>query len=463
MTILKMGISKNDSRAIYKQVADQLSVQIEEGLLKPNEKLPTHRALADKLQVTVGTITRAYAEAERRGLVEARVGSGTYVVDKKKVYWEFQHSTAEQIKICNFGYNMPPSVGQSDKVKKAMQVLSESSIPLNEFLAYQKPEGIESHRKIVAQWLQDHGRKIDPDRLLFTSGVQHGIQMVFDAFTDVGDTILTEKLTYPGLFSLSRRKKLNLRGVEMDEEGIIPKSLDAACQHYQPRFLYVIPTLQNPTTSTMSALRRQEIISICEKYNVLIIEDDVNGLLPDNLPEPLVNLDPERVLHLGSFSKYFAPGLRVGYIQSPHALHSRLKMTLKDHSWMLSPLLSGLICELICSKNLDWILDKIRHEVAQRAQIALNILQRCVLKYQHGGFHIWLSLPDTWRLSDFIHAAEQRGVVVKSAENFTLPAGTVTPAIRVSIGCPSNRKQMMQGLTILKELLKLNTPCDFAL
>jgi len=461
--MVEVEVSKNDSRAIYKQIADHLSVQIDEGLLKPNEKLPTHRALADKLKVTVGTITRAYAEAERRGLVEARVGAGTYVVDKKKGYWEFQHSADEHLKTCNFGYNVPPSVGQSDKIKKAMQVLSESSLSLNEFLTYQKPEGIESHRKIVAQWLQEHGRNIDQDRLLFTSGVQHAIQMVFDAFTDVGDTILTEKLTYPGLFSLSRHKKLNLRGVEIDDQGIIPESLDAACQHYQPRFLYLIPTLQNPTTSIMSALRRKEVISICEKYNVLIIEDDVNGLLPENSPEPLVNLDSERVLHLGSFSKCFAPGLRVGYIQPPKTLYARLKMTLKDHSWMLSPLLSGLICELIYSKNLDRTLDELRYEISQRSQIALNLLQTFMPKYQQGGFHIWLSLPDTWRLSDFINAAEQRGVTVKSAENFTLPAGKVTPAIRISIGCPSNREQMMQGLRILKELLELNTMSDFDL
>ncbi|MFM2484655.1 aminotransferase-like domain-containing protein [Celerinatantimonas yamalensis] len=463
MTILEMKISKNDSRAIYKQIADQLSAQIDDGLLKPNEKLPTHRALADQLKVTVGTITRAYAEAEHRGLVEARVGAGTYIVDKKKEYWEFQYSIDEQPKLCSFGYNMPPSVGQNDKIKKAMQVLSESSLSLNEFLAYQQPEGIESHRKIFAQWLQKHGRNIDKDRLLFTSGVQHGIQMVFDAFTNVGDTILTEKLTYPGLFSLSRHKKLNLRGVEIDEDGIIPESLDAACQHYQPRFLYVMPTLQNPTTSVMSELRRKEVISICEKHNVLIIEDDVNGLLPDHSPQPLVNLDSERVIHLGSFSKCFAPGLRVGYIQSPKALYSRLKMALKDHSWMLSPLLSGLICELMCSKSLDHILGKIRCEITQRSQMALNVLRPFIPKYQEGGFHLWLALPDTWRLSDFINEAKQRGVIVKSAENFTLPAGKVTPAVRISIGCPRNREQMMRGLSILKGLLESKTTCDFDL
>ncbi len=463
MTIIKMEILKDAPRAIYKQIADHLSVQIEDGLLKPNEKLPTHRALADALNVTVGTVTRAYAEAERRGLVEARVGAGTYVIDKKKGFWEFQCSVDEQNESCSFGYNVPPSVGQTDKIKQAMQVLSEAPFSLNEFLAYQQPEGIESHRNIVALWLQKHGRNLDKDRLLFTSGVQHGLQMVFDAYTNVGDIILTEKLTYPGLFSLSRHKKLNLRGVDMDELGIIPESLDAACQHYQPRFLYVIPTQQNPTTVVMSERRRKEVISICKKYNVLIIEDDVNGLLPEKSPEPLVNLDPELVIHLGSFSKCFAPGLRVGYIQSPKALYSRLKMTLKDHSWMLSPLLSGLICELIYSKSLDQILDGIRHEISQRSEIALNVLQPFEPKYQEGGFHLWLDLPDTWRLSDFINEAEQKGVIVKSAEHFTLPAGKVTPSIRISLGCPATRENMMRGLVILKELLESDASCDFDL
>ncbi|MFM2480315.1 PLP-dependent aminotransferase family protein [Celerinatantimonas sp. YJH-8] len=461
MTISRIEVEKHSPQALYKQIADQLAQQIEQGLLHPNEKLPTHRALADILRVTVGTITRAYAEAERRGLIEARVGAGTYVVDKQKGYWEFEYTTGDPQQECHFGYNMPPLIDQSDYFKKAMQALSDTTFSLDQFLTYQQPVGIESHRRIVAQWLQQQGRAIQPERMLFTSGVQHGIQMVLDTFTDVGDTILTEKLTYPGLFSLARHKKLTLRGVEMDDDGILPESLDAACQHYHPRLIYLIPTLQNPTTAIMPRSRRLEVIAICKKHDVLIIEDDVSGLLPDHPPEPFLNLAPEQVIHLGAFSKCCAPGLRVGYIQSPARLYARLEIALKNHSWMMSPLLSALVCELICSGSMDQIVANIRHEIAKRSQMVLDTLQPFTPHYHPNGLHFWLPLPDSWRLSDFVQAAQEQNVIVSSAENFTLPAGHVLPAIRISIGSVNDPEQMLSGIRCLKQLLSTPPIGDF--
>ena len=470
MTIENIQISEQDPVPLYKQIANAIAAEIEHGSLKANDKLPTHRSLAEQLGVTVGTVTRAYAEAERRGLVEARVGAGTFVVDKQKDYWAFDSEEApsdrqgeKRIHECNFGYNIPPLVDRSDMLKKAMLAISGSTQALNQFMVYQKPTGIESHRQITARWLQDKGVKISAERMLFSSGAQHAMQMVMDAFTKAGDTILTEKLTYPGLFSLARQKQLTIKGVDIDCDGMLPESLDAACRQFQARFVYLTPTLQNPTTAVMPEKRRKEIIKVCQQHDLIIIEDDVNGLLPENPPSPMVNMDPERVIHIGAFSKCLAPGLRVGYLQPPEKLYRPLSIALQNHSWMISPLLTALTCELIQSGDADRILSTIREELKQRIKLALEYLQPFAPRTQPISSHFWLPLPEQWRLSDFVDAAAKQGVIVKSAEQFTPPAGNITPAVRLAISSPINQTQMLYGLKTLKQLLESDPMCDFAL
>jgi DNA-binding transcriptional MocR family regulator len=463
MTIDDFQLSETDGNPKYKQIADLIADKIDSGLLLPNSKLPTHRFLADKLNVTVGTVTRAYAEAERRGHVEARVGAGTYVVDKNRAYWAFDHGKTFDPNECDFGFNVPPIFDRSNMLKDAMEKVAYSAQALNQFMIYQKPSGIESHKAIICHWLGEHGVKLSPERLIFSSGAQHGMQIVFDAFTRAGDTILAEKLTYPGLISLAKQKQLTIKGVEMDDEGITPEALDAACRQYQARFIYLTPTLQNPTTATMSHERREAILKVCKKHDLYVIEDDVNGLLPEDAPAPLVNLAPEQVIHIGAFSKCLAPGLRVGYVHAPKKYHHHLCITLQNHSWMISPLLTAITCELLNCNKLETTLNILRAEMKQRLALTLEYLSEYQLQYTQDCFHVWLTLPDYWRLSDFVVRAQQLGVIVKSAELFSPPAANVPPAVRLALSSPINQEQIKVGLAKLKTLLETSPIDDFTL
>ncbi|MGF1750813.1 PLP-dependent aminotransferase family protein [Vibrio cionasavignyae] len=462
MTIENITVFKQDPVPIYKQIADQISEKIESGSLESNKKLPTHRWLADKLSVTVGTITRAYAEVERRGLVEARVGAGTYVTDNNKPTWLFEE-IADDASECNFSYNIPPRLDRSDMLKQAMQRISQSPQHLNQLMLYQPPAGFDSHRAIVSQWLNDKGVHLDVNTLLFSSGAQHAIQMVLDTFTRPGDTVLVEQYTYPGVISLARQNQLTLKGVEMDDEGITPESLEVCCNRYSPRFLYLTPTLQNPTTAIMSPQRRQAIVTICQAYNVYIIEDDINGLLLDSAPEPLVNLAPDHVIYIGAFSKYLAPGLRVGYLCAPEKLYPPLVMTLQNHSWMISPLLIALTCEMLISGDAERNIAMIRNEMRQRMAAATQVLGAFNMRYEQGGFHVWLTLPEQWRLSEFVQKAAESGVIVKSGELFAPPGGTVAPAIRLSLSSPQTIEQLKVGVEKLNTLLLSNPINEFTL
>lgn len=463
MTLVGIQLDEEDKSPKYKQIANSIEKLIAKGLFKSGDKLPTHRRLADRLIVTVGTVTRAYAEAERRGLIEARVGSGTYVANSTKDRWAFVVDRQRLSGECHFGFNTPPMVDRSGLLQEAMAGISRSPQVLNDLMNYQSPEGIESHKAVMAKWLQKQGVHIVAEKMLFSSGAQHGLQMVFDALTRAGDTILTEQLTYPGIISLARQKRLTLKGVEMDAQGILPEALDAACRQCQVNFIYLTPTFQNPTSATMSVERRRAVLAICRQHDLYVIEDDVNGLLTDNPPSPMVNLEPDRVIHIGAVSKCLAPGLRVGYLQPPPKLYQPLRAALQNHSWMVSPLLTALTCELITSSKLATLQSDIKHEMASRLKLTLDYLGEYQPQFNRDCFHLWLKLPDYWRLSDFIERAKKEGVTVESAELFTPPAASVPPAIRLVLSSPFDRAELEYGLSVLKALLAANSNPNFCL
>ena len=460
---------QKSSAPLYKKIADVLGTLISSGKLKPGDKLPTHRSLADTLEVTVGTVTRAYAESERRGLVEARVGAGTFVRNCNTHGWYFpqvlpkqemaqQAHNLEEARVhsdeIDFGFNYPPYFNRSDMFQQAMAALTGKPETLNSLLLYQPPEGFAEHRRVIAHWLNSHDIHLDADRLRFTSGAQNAMHMLFSAFCRGGDTILVEKLTYPGLINLARQQHLTLKPVEMDDEGLIPESLDNACRQYNPRFIYATPTLQNPTTVVMGEQRRKEIVEVCKRNDVYLIEDQVNGLQPLQNAEPLVNLAPEQVIYIGSLSKCLAPGLRVGFVQVPDSMLKRLTMAIQNQCWMVSPLLTGLSCKLIEMGAADQVLQFIRSEMQLRHSIVKEYLGEFGIQTRPGSFHGWLPLPDSWSLGAFVKACAKAGVNVKSGELFVPPGYAVPPAVRIAFSAPATREQMIAGIQTVRGILE---------
>lgn len=139
MTIMTMTLDKQGA-PLYRQIADAIAQKVQLQELMPGTKLPTHRALADALSVTVGTVTRAYAEAERRGIVEARVGAGTYITQSDKPLWTF--AAPERPGVLSFGYNVPPAINRADLFSEALQQLAAHPNELNNLMLYQPPPGL---------------------------------------------------------------------------------------------------------------------------------------------------------------------------------------------------------------------------------------------------------------------------------------------------------------------------------
>uniref|UniRef100_UPI00051B905D aminotransferase-like domain-containing protein n=1 Tax=Aeromonas finlandensis TaxID=1543375 RepID=UPI00051B905D len=317
MTIWTPDLAAFDG-PLYLKLVKAIEQGIASGELPPQTRLPTHRSLADRLGVTVGTITRAYSEAERRGLLAARVGHGTWVKEANTDpanEWVIRQEEGHRIELWQ---NLPVQLDRAAIIRPMLGEVADGD--LNALLGYDKEAGRPDQRQQFVDWLAEQGVACSEDRLLFSHGAQHGIMLALLATQCVGETILCEGLSYPGMLGNARQLKNQVVGLAMDEEGLLPEALDAACRTRRAKLLYLTPTLQNPTTAIMSLARRESIVAIARRHDLLIIEDDVNGLLPEPHPQPLVNLAPERVIYLGSLAKIACGGLRVGFVLTPPAL-----------------------------------------------------------------------------------------------------------------------------------------------
>ncbi len=185
----------------YLAIADCLADDVRLGRLAEGERLPTHRDLADSLGLTVGTVSRAYAEAERRGLLHGEVGRGTFVGGMAGG-WELPSPGASDPAVVDLGLNLP-LYAQDPDLGDALRTLSKRR-DLHELLSYQPFAGSDRYRRAGAQWIARHGLDVDPANVIVTGGAQHAIAILLGTLCRAGDVVLTEPLTYPGLKSVAR-------------------------------------------------------------------------------------------------------------------------------------------------------------------------------------------------------------------------------------------------------------------
>ena len=448
----------------YKAIADSILSDIRSGGLAPGERLPTHRDLAYRLGVTVGTVTRAYSEAERRGLVAGEVGRGTYVRDPKfptaGSYVEEKFSisvkNAEHLSdgICDFSLSLPASGIAEKFFAQALSNISGSD-NLGALLDYTPDAGLPSHRQAGAAWIKStSGMDVSPEQIIITNGAQHAITAAVMALTVSGDTILSECLTYHGIKTLSSELGLKLIGLEMDEFGLTPESFEAACKAHTPKLLYTIATMQTPTARTMPLERRKAIAKIAAHYNVAIIEDDIFRALCKDAPDPISTLAPDICYYVTSFSKCISPGLRYGFIAVPKGMEARVSSVIRDTCRMATPLMAEIVTQWIENGGAAEISKMQRNEIAARQQIAERILKGLDYEMHKGSFVILLYPPEPWREEEFAIAAKEKGVLVIPASVFAVGHASPRHAVRICLGAASGRDLVEKGLKELAGLVR---------
>lgn len=463
----------------YLAVADAVERGIGEGLLVPGEALPTQRELAEALGVTVGTITRAYAESARRGLTVGITGRGTFVAEARPDVDiptgdplsdsppDRALSTAGRDKngtALNLGFIAPfewlnPPLGAA---LARLAGAEGKARDLRELQRYQKPGGLPGHRAAGARWARRYGAAVDPDDLVICAGSQHALLTILTSLCKPGDRIATEMLGYPLLRQLARRLRLHVTPIRADESGMLPDALDAACHNGAVSAVYLMPSCRNPTTGTVPAARRRELVNVCRRRDVLIIEDDVFALslLPRaDEPEipPFAALAPERTCLIAATSEILGGGLRVAYLCPPQHLLPELERTIAYTISMVPPLMAELAALWIDDGTADHVLAAKRAEAAARNRLARSALDGFGLESRDTGFFCWLRLPRPWTGADFASAARRRGVLVAEGEHFLMGHSAPEQGVRLALGGVEKRDQLDAALRTLAALLHGST------
>ncbi|WP_456020835.1 aminotransferase-like domain-containing protein [Pseudomonas protegens] len=420
----------------YKRLADAVAQAIDEGVIDSGCKLPPHRLLADSLGVTIGTISRAYGELERVGLVVARVGDGTYVCQRGMERPQdkgFRNVSDEPSACFDMSRNQPMPGQEAAFMSRSLQELASDPRVLQQLTGYTAEAGLARHRVAGAVWLQ-HGAFVPhADQVLCVNGGQHGLLCALMGLLKAGDTVVTEHLSYPGLIGVARQLGIKLTGAAMDDDGLLPSALEEICRQHRVSALYCTPTIQNPTAAVMSISRREAIADICRQHNLLIIEDEAHAVLDRQRPLPLSYFAPERSVLIGSLSKAVSAGLRIGYLHAPQALIGRLSSAIRATCWMANPLSMEVASLWIESGMAERLLDEQISEIARRKAFVAPVLQGLNYKTHPYSPHFWVEVPELWRASQIAAELKENNYLVATAEAFAVGHAAVPQFIRVSV------------------------------
>ncbi|MGU3467772.1 PLP-dependent aminotransferase family protein [Methylobacterium sp. C33D] len=441
-----------DAGPKYMAIVRALAEDIRAGRLAPGARLPPQRALAKRLNVDLTTVTRAFNEARRTGLIDATAGRGSFVRAARAPAAEMRRPDPSAS--VDFSMNMPPQPAAArlaERLETGLARLAGSS----GFLArmqYQDSAGNLADRAAAAHWL---GRRLGPlpvQRVLVAGGAQVVLAAVLAALLKPGDALCVPALTYPGLRMAAERRGVRLVPVAADAEGLDPDAFRERCESERPRALYLVPTLDNPTTATLPAIRRRQIAGIARTHGVAIIEDDAYGVLPLDAPAPLAAEASDLTWHIATLSKCASPGLRIAYVAVPGTNEAvRLAAELRAINMMASPLTAALASHWIAEGVLDAVVAAIRQENELRQAVARETLRDLDVRAHPCGHHLWLRLPDPWRRGEFGAHARQLGVSVVPSDPFAV--GTAPEAIRVSLGAAPDAETLRYGLSLLATLL----------
>lgn len=290
-----------------------------------------------------------------------------------------------------------------DKVLRSLtRVMEESG---HSALQYGSGQGLPALREKITEIMALEGIRAGVDDVVVTTGSQQALDLVAKLFINPGDVILAESPSYVGAMGIFSSYQARVEHIAMDEDGMIPHALEESIRTLRTagrtiKFLYLIPTFQNPAGVTLSGPRRVEILDIAQKHEILVVEDNPYGLLWFDQPPPsaLRSVDSSGVIYLGSFSKTFAPGFRVGWVVAPHGI--REKLVLASEAAILSPSSFSQMVLTDYFSHQDWRaqIDIFRGLYRERRDAMASALRTYLPDITHtmptGGFYLWLTLPD---------------------------------------------------------------------
>lgn len=464
---------------LYERLADRMRRQIQRGVLRAGERLPSLRRLGRDQRISLATAVEAYQQLEREGLIEARPRSGYYV--RSAPMQAPRSPRARHLSRAPMPVRNPALLGVLDVQSRRDLVPLHAATPAAAFLptaalaasvtramrrdpgtalGYTVPQGLPELRERIAQRYGQCGVEIDPDEIVVTAGAMEAISLTLRTVTRPGDIVILETPTYHGLLQAVAAQ--GLRVLEVPNRpglGIDAAQIGELLERHAVRAALLVPNFNNPLGSLTGDADKRAIVAACAAHGTVVIEDDLYGELAysGERPSPLRRYDDgEHVVTCGSYSKMLAPGLRVGWMIGGRRTQELLRT--KSFSTVATATLPQMaLIEHFARHDVERGLRRLRRALADNAQAYRQAVLdhwpdgTCVAE-PAGGMTLWIELPDDIDGQALFEAALERGIGTLPGHLFS-NRGDYSHHMRLSCGQPWDRK-IETALRTVGELAK---------
>lgn len=443
-------IQQESQRPAYLLIADMIAEGIGSGEFPSHYRLPPLRELASILGLNYTTVTRGYAEARRRGLIDSCPGQGSFIRSKISPLANVASS-----------YEMTMNAPVEPDLRSIEEEMRNGVINLfnrshiTHLMRYQDFGGTAEDKAVAMHWIGQKLKVKNEAEIVVCPGIHVALVGLLTLLKRKNSALCVGKLVYPGIKAIASQLNIKLKVMESDDDGPLPSSLEALCKTGTVNYLYVNPALHNPTTHTIPLSRRHALAEVCLRHNISVIEDDAYAALAKNDIPTFAELLPTLTWYITGLSKCLGPGLRIGYVKSPDKQSAQLLSgILRTLTVMSSPFTNALACQWITDGTAERMLAAVRAEAKLRQKMAASYLAGLNVKADENGYHLWLPIPDiiSTNSSDVAAKLREQGISVVSGVAFCTD-NTPPNNIRLSLGGAQTRQQCEENLKILGELL----------
>lgn len=481
---MEIRLDGSDKKPLYLQLRDGLRARLLSGIIAPGSRLPSSREMARQLHVSRNTVDEAYRMLEKDGLVRVVRSQGVFAACREaqealgqetpfdwekcisreaRDYASFRehegHVDLGSRKVISFSSLAPDyHAFENDAFRRALNtvMINEGSV----LLAYGYTRGYEPFRQYVREYLTGKGLRMEGQEILIVNGFRQGAGLVVETLVGAGDSVAVEAPTYNGFLGILRARGAQAVPIACDEEGMCAEALEAAILEKKIRLVYLIPTYHNPTGRNMSLKRRQEILALCKRYDVPILEDGFNEELRfrgECHPAIKALEGSGNVVYAGSFSKVLFPGIRIGWVVADQALTRYLVHEKYNQDIHTPPLMQAALREYCVEGNLDRHINRTRGLYRERLDALYNALDehftgRATWRKVEGGFSAWVEFPENMDLRAAMEDAKNYGVLYAPGDAF-YPDGRGRNCIRLGFSRLEPEK-IEEGVKLLSEFIK---------
>ncbi|MGK7377176.1 PLP-dependent aminotransferase family protein [Planococcus sp. 1R117A] len=440
-------------RPVFSSLASMLEQDIANGFLAPGSKLPPQRELADFLDLNFTTITRAYKVCERKGLIYAITGSGTFVAPNaaRSITISADH-TPNRIEL-----GFVASFEQTNAhVTDTLQKVAKKSY-VEQLLNYNDPTGMPHQKTAALNWMEPLGIYSDPDQVAIVSGAQNALAVTLMALFEPGNRIATDLYTYSNFIELAKLFHIQLVPILGDQFGMLPGELEKQCGQITIHGIFLMPSCSNPTTIMIPDFRKQELAAVIRKHRLILIEDDIHAFLTAGIitdyQQPMFNLLPEQTVYICGTSKSICSGLRVAYMVFGNGMRDRISQAIFNINVKTSSFDAEVITELILSGKAQEIVLQKKELAEQANDLYFSYFPLAENSGHPLSFYRWLQIDENIGNAEVEAEMEKHGIRVFHSNRFLSGQTTSNKYLRIALSSTGSLDELETGLKIIKQLL----------